>query len=59
MTISFVTFQLSEESCGQFLNPLRVLKEVEKRLPDDAVLVVDGGDFVGTASYMLRYLLID
>ncbi|KAM9099666.1 acetolactate synthase-like protein [Sarcophilus harrisii] len=36
------------------LNPLWVLELVEKTLPDNSVLVVDGGDFVGSAAYLVR-----
>lgn len=36
------------------LNPLALLREVEAQLPDDSILVADGGDFVATASYILR-----
>jgi acetolactate synthase-1/2/3 large subunit len=36
------------------LNPLRLLRALEAVLPDDSVLVADGGDFVSTASYVLR-----
>ncbi|XP_074162838.1 2-hydroxyacyl-CoA lyase 2 [Sminthopsis crassicaudata] len=36
------------------LNPLLVLELVEKTLPDNSVLVVDGGDFVGSAAYLVR-----
>ncbi|HVS03982.1 MAG TPA: thiamine pyrophosphate-binding protein [Thermoanaerobaculia bacterium] len=36
------------------LNPLALLREVEAVLPDDCILVADGGDFVATASYILR-----
>ena len=32
------------------VSPLRFLLELEKKLADDAILVADGGDFVGTAS---------
>ena len=40
---------------GQSLvNPLALLASVEAALPDDAILVADGGDFVATASYILR-----
>ncbi len=35
------------------LNPIDFLQSIEKVLPDDSVLVVDGGDFVATASYVL------
>jgi acetolactate synthase-1/2/3 large subunit len=36
------------------LNPLRVCRAVESALVEDSVIVADGGDFVGTASYILR-----
>jgi acetolactate synthase-1/2/3 large subunit len=36
------------------VSPLRFFVELEKKLADDAILVADGGDFVGTASYILR-----
>lgn len=38
----------------QHLNPIQLFRELEDVLPDDAVLVADGGDFVATASYILR-----
>jgi acetolactate synthase-1/2/3 large subunit len=36
------------------LNPLRVCRALEEALADDSVIVADGGDFVSTASYVLR-----
>ena len=36
------------------VNPLLLFQRIEDKMADDAVLVVDGGDFVGTASYILR-----
>jgi thiamine pyrophosphate-dependent acetolactate synthase large subunit-like protein len=38
----------------QRVNPLRLFKEIEAMLPDRAVLIGDGGDFVATGSYVLR-----
>ncbi|MGB5550712.1 MAG: thiamine pyrophosphate-binding protein [Thermoanaerobaculia bacterium] len=35
------------------LNPIAFLGALEKVLPDSSVLVVDGGDFVATASYVV------
>jgi acetolactate synthase-1/2/3 large subunit len=35
-------------------NPLRVCRALEAALDDDSVVVADGGDFVSTASYVLR-----
>ena len=36
------------------VSPLRLLRDLDAFLGDDAVLVADGGDFVGTASYIVR-----
>lgn len=36
------------------VNPLRLLRELDAQLPDDSVVVADGGDFVATASYIVR-----
>jgi acetolactate synthase-like protein len=36
------------------LNPLRLLRDLDGFLDEDALLVADGGDFVGTASYVVR-----
>uniref|UniRef100_A0A2P2I2T2 2-hydroxyacyl-CoA lyase 2 n=2 Tax=Hirondellea gigas TaxID=1518452 RepID=A0A2P2I2T2_9CRUS len=38
----------------EHLNPVKLFMELEEVLPDDAVLVADGGDFVATAAYVLR-----
>lgn len=38
----------------QHLNPLNVLYHAEKALSEDSVLIADGGDFVGSAAYILR-----
>lgn len=36
------------------VNPVRFLRKLDEKLDDDAILVADGGDFVGTAAYILR-----
>ena len=36
------------------VNPLRLCREIDRAMGDDAVLVADGGDFVATASYTVR-----
>ena len=36
------------------MNPLRVCLAIENAMSEDAVIVGDGGDFVATASYILR-----
>jgi thiamine pyrophosphate-dependent acetolactate synthase large subunit-like protein len=38
----------------EFVNPLRLLRELDDLLDGHSILVADGGDFVATASYILR-----
>lgn len=45
---------MCELPADKHLNPLKVLSELEATLPDNTILVADGGDFVGTAAYILR-----
>nr|XP_033780372.1 acetolactate synthase-like protein [Geotrypetes seraphini]XP_033780374.1 acetolactate synthase-like protein [Geotrypetes seraphini] len=44
----------SDEKTEQHLNPLKVLYHVEDALAEDSLIIVDGGDFVGSAAYILR-----
>jgi thiamine pyrophosphate-dependent acetolactate synthase large subunit-like protein len=46
--------KLSEETDAPTVNPLDLCRRLETSLPDNSVLVADGGDFVATASYILR-----
>jgi acetolactate synthase-1/2/3 large subunit len=39
---------------SEFINPLRLLKDINAVLDDDSIIVADGGDFVATASYTVR-----
>jgi thiamine pyrophosphate-dependent acetolactate synthase large subunit-like protein len=39
---------------GEHVNPLALLREVDRQAAPDALFVADGGDFVGTASYVLH-----
>ena len=39
---------------GEFVNPIALLRQIERTAGDNAIFVADGGDFVGTASYILR-----
>jgi thiamine pyrophosphate-dependent acetolactate synthase large subunit-like protein len=39
---------------GDGVNPLHLARAIEERLPDDSVLVVDGGDFVASCSYVVQ-----
>jgi len=36
-----------------FVNPLSLVRQIEDSVAEDSVLVVDGGDFVATASYVV------
>ena len=42
------------EETGDLINPVRFLQQLESVIDDDSMLIGDGGDFVGTASYVLR-----
>nr|CAH0102816.1 unnamed protein product [Daphnia galeata] len=48
------TEKMAAEETETHLNPLAVLHSLEKVLPDNAILVADGGDFVGSAAYILK-----
>ncbi len=47
-----ITEQASEDM--GYVNPLLLCQKIEEALDDDSVLVVDGGDFVATASYIVQ-----
>jgi acetolactate synthase-1/2/3 large subunit len=42
------------EARGEFVNPLAFFRAMEAEAAADAIFVADGGDFVATASYVLR-----
>lgn len=48
----------AEEAYGRdgtrLVNPLHLVHELEDVLPDDSILIGDGGDFVATTSYVVR-----
>jgi acetolactate synthase-1/2/3 large subunit len=39
---------------SEFVNPIALLRAIEHAAADNAIFVADGGDFVATASYILR-----
>jgi acetolactate synthase-1/2/3 large subunit len=39
---------------GELIDPLHFFTRMDEAMSDDSVLVVDGGDFVATASYIVR-----
>lgn len=44
----------AELPATEYINPLLVCQRLEKHMDEDAIMVVDGGDFVATASYIVR-----
>lgn len=45
----------ADQEADKYLNPVKVLHELDKVLPEgETYLVADGGDFVATASYIVR-----
>ncbi|XP_065072167.1 2-hydroxyacyl-CoA lyase 2-like isoform X1 [Rhopilema esculentum] len=44
----------ANDPAGEFLNPIKVLHRLEETISDDSIIVADGGDFVGSAAYILR-----
>jgi len=39
---------------GEYVNPVTAVQALESAMSDDAVMVVDGGDFVATAAYVVK-----
>ena len=48
---------MASEPTDVHLNPIKVLHKLEEVMADDSIIVADGGDFVGTAAYILRLIL--
>jgi acetolactate synthase-1/2/3 large subunit len=46
--------QVKAQHAGELIDPVHFFLRMEQAMADDAVLVVDGGDFVATASYIVR-----
>jgi acetolactate synthase-1/2/3 large subunit len=42
------------KATGELIDPIQFFLKLEEKLADDSVLVLDGGDFVATAAYVLR-----
>uniref|UniRef100_A0A8C7U416 2-hydroxyacyl-CoA lyase 2 n=1 Tax=Oncorhynchus mykiss TaxID=8022 RepID=A0A8C7U416_ONCMY len=49
-----VTKEKADEKTDRHLNPLSVLHRVDELMADDSIIVADGGDFVGSAAYIMR-----
>jgi len=39
---------------AEFINPVTLFRSIDAQLPDKSVIVADGGDFVGTSSYIVK-----
>ena len=46
--------QKFSETKTDFVNPVYLCKTIDKLIDENSILVADGGDFVGTASYTVR-----
>lgn len=42
------------EASSELCNPVRLCRELDQAIGEDAVIVADGGDFVATASYIVH-----
>jgi acetolactate synthase-1/2/3 large subunit len=42
------------ERAADYVNPVALCRRIDAGLPDGSVIVADGGDFVGTASYIVK-----
>jgi len=49
-----VEIDANTSKSGEFVNPVTLCRSIDARLPDNSVIVADGGDFVGTASYIVK-----
>jgi acetolactate synthase-like protein len=47
-------FALPGADVSKYVNPVLLCKEIDAVMDDDSIIVADGGDFVGTASYIVR-----
>ena len=54
--IIFTNSKMASEVTDVHLNPLKVLMTLEDNMAEDSIIVADGGDFVGSAAYILRYV---
>ena len=48
--------EINNRACaqGSLVNPIRFLQELDKAADGNAILIADGGDFVASASYIVR-----
>uniref|UniRef100_A0A8K9Y4X1 2-hydroxyacyl-CoA lyase 2 n=1 Tax=Oncorhynchus mykiss TaxID=8022 RepID=A0A8K9Y4X1_ONCMY len=53
-SVCFLCRGKADEKTDCHLNPLSVLHRVDELMADDSIIVADGGDFVGSAAYIMR-----
>lgn len=46
--------EVQSKASGEFINPLALCAGIESAIAENSVVVADGGDFVATASYIVR-----
>lgn len=46
--------KMAVSTSPNFVNPLQLCREIDAALDENSIMVADGGDFVGTASYICR-----
>jgi acetolactate synthase-1/2/3 large subunit len=44
----------SAAESGEYVNPVNLCRAINDQLPDNSAIVADGGDFVGTSSYIVK-----
>ncbi len=44
----------SAKTEGPLVDPVHLFQRIEEKIDDDSILIVDGGDFVATGSYIVR-----
>jgi len=47
---------VAEQPTDVHLNPVKLLQKLEDIMSPNSIIVADGGDFVGTAAYILRFI---
>ncbi|XP_022703452.1 acetolactate synthase-like protein isoform X1 [Varroa jacobsoni] len=46
--------EMASQPVDKYLNPIKLLSILEEMMPDNTIIIADGGDFVATAAYILK-----
>ena len=49
---------MAEQPTDVHVNPVKILHKLEDVMSENSIIVADGGDFVGTAAYILRSYIL-